>query len=244
MSAANYDTDSFFKKYTLWRENQYSANELVEKPNFLTLLPDVKNKRILDLGCGFGDYSRLLYDMGAKVVGVDSSGKMIEMAESKKGNRDITYLKMPIERIDFENDSFELVTSNIVIHYIEDIDKLFGRVNNILSSGGMLVFSTEHPTSTASYNLGWEIDIKTGEYLYWRLDNYGVPGPRETKWMDHMFVKYHRTIGNYTDALINNGFKIKRIMETVPTKEDIEKNGELGKYLKRPLYLIISAEKV
>lgn len=217
---------------------------MVEKPNFLSLLPDIKDKRILDLGCGFGDYSRFLYDMGAKqVVGVDASEKMIEMAEANKEGRNTTYYRIPIEEINFESNSFDLVISNIAIHYIEDINKLFEKINRILVPKGLFIFSTEHPTSTASYNLGWEMDEKTGEHLYWKLDNYGIPGQRETKWMDHMFIKYHRTIGNYTDALIDNGFKVKRIKETVPTEEDIKKNSDLKKYLKRPLYLIISAEK-
>ncbi|MGE5328339.1 MAG: class I SAM-dependent methyltransferase [Deltaproteobacteria bacterium] len=239
-----YDIDSFFQKYISWRQNQFSANELVEKPNFLAMLPDVKNKRILDLGCGFGDYSRFLYDMGAKeVVGIDSSEKMIEMAEAQKGERNIAYYRMPIEEISFEKDSFDLVISNIVMHYIEDIDGLFSRVNKVLSPNGIFVFSSEHPTSTASYNLGWQVDENTGEQLYWRLDNYGVPGPRETNWMEHTFIKYHRTIGNYCNALIDNGFIIRRLTEAVPTQNDIEKNSELKKYLKRPLYLIIKAGK-
>jgi len=244
MSTDYYDIDSFFKKYLSWRENQFSANELVEKPNFLRMLPDVKNKRILDLGCGFGDYSRFLYDMGAKeVVGIDASEKMIQRAKENKGERNISYYRMPIEEISFDKNSFDLVISNIVIHYIEDVNQLFKKINELITKEGTFVFSTEHPTSTASYNLGWQLDEKTGEQIYWRLDNYGIPGPRETNWMEHVFIKYHRTIGNYCDALIDNGFAIKRINEAVPPQEDIEKNTELKKYLKRPLYLIIKAQK-
>jgi len=244
MSVDYYDIDSFFQNYISWRKNEFSANELVEKPNFLRLLPDILNKKILDLGCGFGDYSRFLYDMGAsQVVGVDVSKKMIDMAESQKDDRNIIYYRMPIEEIGFERSTFDLVISNLVIHYIDDVEAIFKKVNDVLSPNGVFVFSTEHPTSTASYNLGWQTDEKTGEQLYWRLDNYGIPGPRETNWMEHVFTKHHRTIGNYCDALANNGFTIKRIREAVPTQEDIEKNNELKKYLKRPLYLMISAKK-
>lgn len=244
MSRNYYDIDSFSQNYLSWRENKNSANELVEKPNFLNLLPEVKKKRVLDLGCGFGVYTRLIHDMGASyVVGIDASTKMIDAAEESRGNRNIVYDVIPADRINFPDDSFDIVISNLVLHYIEDIHSLFANINKILLKDGYFIFSTEHPTSTASYNLGWAVDEKSGEILHWCLDNYGVPGKRNTRWMDHDIIKYHRTIEIYCRELLNTGFSLEYICEAVPREEDIEKNSDLKKYLKRPLYLIIKAKK-
>lgn len=239
-----YDIENFSRNYLNLRENKYSANELVEKPNFLKLLPDVKGKRILDIGCGYGNFTKLISDMGPeKVVGIDVSEKMINLAKAKYSNKNITYNVMPAEKIDFNSNSFDVVISNLMLHYIEDISTLFAKINTILSKDGYLVFSAEHPTSTASYNLGWQIDELTGEHLYWRLDNYGIEGKRATNWMEHVVVKYHRTIEGYCGELLNNGFGLEYICEAVPALEDIQKNRDLKKYLKRPLYLIIKAKK-
>lgn len=244
MSNNYYDIESFRHNYLSWRENENSANELVEKPNFLKLLPDVKNKRVLDLGCGFGTFTRLIYDAGAsKVTGIDASNRMIELAKENKCERDISFEVIPLEEMDFPEDAFDIVVSNLVLHYIEDISSLFCKIHKVLSKDGYLIFSTEHPTSTASYNLGWYTDEKTGELLYWKLDNYGVLGERQTNWMEHIITKYHRTIEAYCKALLENGFSLEYICEAVPTQEDIKRNKDLKKYLKRPLYLIIKAKK-
>ena len=239
-----YDIDGFSKIYLSWRENQYSANEMVEKPNILRLLPEIKGKRVLDLGCGFGIYTKLLYDMGAsQVVGIDPSKKMIELAEANKENRNIIYNVKSAEEINYISNSFDLVISNLVFHYIKDIKKLFANINNILTPEGYLLFSVEHPTSTASYNLGWKKEDNTEEPIYWCLDNYGIPGERQTKWMEHIITKYHRTIEIYCNELLQAGFTLQYICEAIPNDEDIKKNKDLKKYLKRPLYLIIKARK-
>lgn len=244
MTSNCYDIESFSQNYLRWRKNRYSANELVEKPNFLKLLPEVKGRRVLDLGCGFGSFTNLIYDMGAfEVAGVDASEKMITLARANCGERNIAYSVKNVVEIDFQPDSFDIIISNLVFHYIKDISDIIAKINRILTKDGYLVFSTEHPISTASYNLGWKIDEPTGEYLYWRLDNYGVSGERQTNWMEHVVMKYHRTIEGYCKALIENGFSLEYICEAVPTQDDIKKNKELKKYLKRPLYMIIKAKK-
>src|SRR4028118_308387 len=61
-------------------------NAFYERPATLSLLPDVAGKRILDAGCGPGIYSEWLAKNGAKVVAVDASPKMFELAKRKLGN--------------------------------------------------------------------------------------------------------------------------------------------------------------
>ncbi len=48
-----YDKENFFELYQKLRANPISLNEIVEKPTMLSLLPDLKGKKLLDLGCGF-----------------------------------------------------------------------------------------------------------------------------------------------------------------------------------------------
>lgn len=48
----------------------------------LSLIGDVKHKRVLDAGCGYGFYSILLAKRGAMVTGIDISEKMIALAKN------------------------------------------------------------------------------------------------------------------------------------------------------------------
>jgi len=56
-------------------------NAYLERPATLSLLPEVKGKRVLDAGCGPGVYSEWLLKHGANVVAVDVSPRMVEHAK-------------------------------------------------------------------------------------------------------------------------------------------------------------------
>lgn len=54
----------------------------VEAHSFLKVLGDVKGLRVLDLACGNGHYTRIIFERGAKEVdGVDLSSEMIHLAK-------------------------------------------------------------------------------------------------------------------------------------------------------------------
>lgn len=86
MSKQNiYDNEIFFEGYKSIRQKKENANILFEKPALFSLLPDLKGKQILDLGCGYGENCMEFVKMGAsKVVGVDISKKMLEVAKKRK----------------------------------------------------------------------------------------------------------------------------------------------------------------
>ena len=80
-----YDDKKFYKKYDELRIDQrgLNANDLIEIPAFRNVMPDVKNKKILDLGCGYGENDKYYKELGAKsVLGLDISTHMIEMANT------------------------------------------------------------------------------------------------------------------------------------------------------------------
>ncbi len=69
-----YDNKVFFDKYESLRENQYSLNRTVIEPTLKELLPELREKVVLDLGCGTGEICDLLLANGAEsVTGVDVS---------------------------------------------------------------------------------------------------------------------------------------------------------------------------
>ena len=49
-----FDNDTFFKEYMDLRFHKKNLNDLIEQPQMKRLLPEIKNKTILDIGCGWG----------------------------------------------------------------------------------------------------------------------------------------------------------------------------------------------
>ena len=79
-----YDNDTFFGKYQEIRARENNYNNLLEQPNFFTLLPSLQNKIVLDIGCGIGDFAAYCIHQGAKqVTGIDISSNMITHAKKR-----------------------------------------------------------------------------------------------------------------------------------------------------------------
>src|SRR5690349_14010418 len=90
-------------------ENDYRNFFLM--PRMLEILGDVQDLRILDLGCGEGGYSRELARRGARLVGLDGSERMIQIARERASaeNLDITFICANAKAMDeIADDSFDL----------------------------------------------------------------------------------------------------------------------------------------
>ena len=95
-----YDNPVFFEGYSRLRERAVNANNLFEIPALMALLPQLAGKAVLDLGCGAGDKCAEYVRRGAaRVVGIDISEKMLEVAKKENSDPKITYLLMPMEDI-------------------------------------------------------------------------------------------------------------------------------------------------
>ena len=63
-----YDDQKFFEGYSQLRRHESGLNAAVDQPAMRALLPPLANKRVLDLGCGFGKMCRYAIDQGAASV--------------------------------------------------------------------------------------------------------------------------------------------------------------------------------
>lgn len=79
--------------------------------------------------------------------------------------------------------------------------------------------------------------------MHWAVDNYQLEGLRETTFLTENVIKYHRTFSTYINALVNAGFNIRAIKEPIPSEEMLISIPEMKDELRRPMFLIISAEK-
>jgi len=243
MQENKYDDPEFFEEYSKMYRSQKGLLGAGEWYEFQKLLPNLKNSTVLDLGCGYGWHCRYVIENGAKsVIGVDLSEKMLEKANEINELEGIEYQRNAIEELTFRSGQFNLVISSLAFHYIKDFDMLCRNIYNWLQPGGKFLFSIEHPVFTAQGNQDW-IYNKDGDKLYWPVDNYFLMGARETTFLGNTVLKYHRTITSYLRSIVQSGFKINACVEPEPSTEMLENFPAMGDELRRPMMLIISAEK-
>ena len=93
MKQNKYDDDVFFNKYSNMERSKNGLEGAGEWYELKKMLPDFKDKMVLDLGCGFGWHCRYAAENGAKsVIGIDISQKMLSEAKSKTKYGNIEYI--------------------------------------------------------------------------------------------------------------------------------------------------------
>lgn len=204
------------------------------------MLPDVRGKRIVDLGCGFGWFCRWAREHGAaEVLGIDISENMLARARAATSDAAITYLQHDLATIELPKGRFDLAYSSLAIHYLEDVARLVAQVHAALVPGGHFVFSTEHPILMASRRAKWLTHVDGG--ITWPVDSYLAEGARTTEWFTPGVVKYHRALATTLNALIGSGFEISRVEEYGPTPAQIAAQPAWAKERERPMFLLVSA---
>jgi SAM-dependent methyltransferase len=237
-----YDNEEFFIGYSRLARSVEGLDGAPEWPALRALLPDLRGRRVLDLGCGFGWFCRWASGQGAaRVLGIDVSEKMLARARAATENAAIDYLGADIEAVELPPSSFELVYSSLALHYIENLPDLIRRVARALVTGGNLVFSVEHPMATAPIRPGWTTG--TDGRKSWPVDAYLDEGPRSTDWLTTGVTKQHRTVATYLNLLIANGFAIRHVAEWGPSPEAIAAHPDWAGERERPPFLLVAANR-
>jgi len=211
-----------------------AENAYVERPAMLSLLPEVEGKRILDAGCGPGWYSEWLVDHGARVVAIDISSKMVELAKRRLGTRAEIHQADLSKPLDFlEDASFDIILCPLVLDYIRDWGGVFAEFSRVLRPAGLLIFSVEHPfTKFLLHGKGGYFATELVE-VEWR--GFGVPV---------RMPSYRRPLSAMISPLAGAGFVVEQIIEPRPIDALKTKDQKIYELLsERPGFLCIRARK-
>ena len=240
MEKINKDTISLesYSKMAKYYKNYMDTkphNAYYERPATLSLLPELKNKKVLDIGCAGGWYTKYLLDNGADVLAIDVNYEMVKITKKRTRNKCSVIQADLNNGLDFiKNSSIDIVLASLVLHYIKNIKNAFLEINRVLKINGEIIFSVHHPL--------WE-------FIIFNQKNYMSTELLEDEWtMDKEKIKvnfYRRPLMELLQPLIDNGFFIKNLLEPVPTKEFKEKFPEIYERVSnRPTFLIIKGQKI
>ncbi|MFT5635074.1 MAG: malonyl-CoA O-methyltransferase [Cognaticolwellia sp.] len=104
-------------------------------------LPNRNDLTALDLGAGTGFFTELLASRYQRVIGVDISKKMLGFAKANR-KKAIHWLEADAYKIPLQDNSIDLVYSNLMIQWCDPLDLVLNEVMRVLKPGGLFVFST------------------------------------------------------------------------------------------------------
>jgi len=204
----------------------------------LALAGDVAGLRVLDVGCGQGAASRVLAAAGAEVTGADLTPELVAAARRHEAAQPlgITYLESDAQGLaELPDAAFDLVTCQLALMDIPDLDATLAAVRRVLRHGGSFVAVISHPCFLAPF--ASTVDGPDG-----------LPGRLVTRYLDDEFWRspnpegvrragaYHRTLSTYLNAFVRHGFELEQVME--PAAEG-EYAREQPVYVRVPIFLAV-----
>ena len=227
-SIDNYDTyaEQYDKHIMNPAESPFHA--YYEKPAIRAALPSLLGAKVLSIGCGSGIDTKWLKDNGAaSAAGIDLSSGLIDIA--KRNFPDLSFQVMDMEKLVFEDDSYDLLYSSLAIHYLDDWTTALTEAHRVLKPGGTYVFSCNHPIQSAlehvdsgedklsilgrSTNAVTNIRTTYGDYLV--AASHGTKAI-ESKAGGVPIVNYHKTFARMFDEIKASHLTIDRIIEPQP----------------------------
>lgn len=248
-----YDNDYFFNSYKTLRADPLSYNEVIEFPEIKKQLPEMKDKHVLDIGCGFGHLLKYFQKFHpAPLTGIDVSKRMIdecrndpELNEARFYHGDIMEITPGVINGVTHSVTFDLIISSLTLHYVEDFPGLIEKISRWMDSNATLLFTIEHPIQTASKSK--EVINKDTEGLYLRLDHYFDESIRTSYWdgTDYEVTKYHHRLDTVINSLIHSGLTIEYVKDLGDSQEALEKYDKkrIHRLQTFPPFLMVKAVK-
>ena len=177
-------------KETVW----WQKIRIDELETALEIFPNRKNLKILEIGGRDGFQANIISKKGHKVTSIDINPLSPQIHLVQKGD---------ITKLNFEDDSFDLIYSSNMLQEIHNIDKAFMEMKRVLKKDGIFLFS-EHGKSPDDNIYKWQkrlnpiqgalfggcqldVDIQTtlnkSKFKFHDIKSMYVPGPK--------FLSYH-----------------------------------------------------
>jgi ubiquinone/menaquinone biosynthesis C-methylase UbiE len=206
--------DNIINEWNLATESYSENNKTSQYSNFCkefisTHFSNIKNMKILDAGCGNGEFSYIFSRNGCNVTGCDGSVEMIKIARAKFPIYQFDVVNL-LDSMPYGDNDFDMVFCNLVLMDIDPIDKTISEFYRILKNNGVLFFSIVHP---AFYLADWEED-ENGCIKSKKVKKYITPCIEKQNFWG-VTTHYHRPISYYFNKLSETGFSLKNMFEPV-----------------------------
>ena len=250
------------RKQTLWDQASRWYDSLVGMsgsdyhqtivmPGVLKLLELKAGRRVLDLACGQGVFSRFLLEKKIKPEGLDSSEELLRMARAHSVKPITYHLGNAGDGKLLDGQEFDGIACLLAVQNMEKVEPVFQNVARWLKPKGKFVMVLTHPCFRIprQTHWGWD-DEKKIEYR--RVDRYSneMKIPILTPpFIDkvNFTMTYHRPLQNYFSALLKAGLCVDSLEEWMSNKESAPGKRSRGENRARkevPLFMAIRAVRI
>ncbi|PYR21592.1 MAG: hypothetical protein DMF98_21900 [Acidobacteria bacterium] len=206
-------------------------------PAHADLCGDVRGRRLLDVGCGSGYFTREMAARGAQATGVDISPRMIALANERETAAALDAADLSHA---FAPRSFDIATSCLALQDMPQPLNVFRSVHAMLRRGGRFVASIEHPCTNPPFR-AWERDAH-GRKRWLCIDRYFERGPREYTWTRwpgaFTTMANHAPLEDWFGWILEAGFQIRTVREPRPQASAIQARPALMDATRLPYFLM------
>jgi ubiquinone/menaquinone biosynthesis C-methylase UbiE len=261
-SIRNSRTSGGGRKPTLWDQASRWYDSLVGMsgsdyhqtivmPGVLKMLELKPGRRVLDLACGQGVFSRFLLGKKIKPEGLDSSEELLRMARSRSVKSIPYHLGNASDAKLLDGQEFDGIACLLAVQNMEKIEPVFQNVARWLKPKGKFVMVLTHPCFRIPRQTHWGWDEEK-KIEYRRVDRYAneMKIPMLTPpFVDkvNFTMTYHRPLQNYFSALLKAGLCVDSLEEWVSNKESAPGKRSRGENRARkevPLFMAIRAVRI
>ena len=236
--------DIWNRNADFWDERMGEGNEfhkfLIE-PTQLGLLSLGAGERVLDIGCGNGQFARKVASLGCEVVAVDAAPRMVENARRRTPNDAEYAVRLRYDVVDASDSAamlalgeseFEAAVCTMALMDIASIEPIARTVRRLLKPEGRFVFSVMHPcfNSTEGFRQTMEQEDRDGEIVErWSVSVTRYIEPHVHKGLamrgQPLAQNYfHRPLSALLGTFFRAGFVVDAVEEPVFPEDTPEKN--------------------
>jgi ubiquinone/menaquinone biosynthesis C-methylase UbiE len=236
-------SEEFKKEEFIERYRKNPFNPYVIFPALLKTLGDVNKKKVLDLGCGPGEFSRILAERGAEVVGVDKSKKCIDICRRENANlKNFRCFISDCSNLSrLRTGTFDFAVMSLVVLSIptkKKLERTFKEGSRVLKKSGEFIFTDLNPVCLMTPETATEARKYLPNFSYFK--DGSKYESTVTIGSTIKFVDVHWTLETYTRALSQAGMYIYRIIEPQPIKSA----PEILKHYTIPEFIIFQCRKL
>ena len=245
------------------REGKDYYREYLNGPALKRMMGEVEGKRVLDIACGEGYFSRYFATVGAKVTGIDISNSLLSKAieEEKRHPLGVKFFEADAANLRMlKSDSFDLAFCYMALMDIENYEGAISEASRILKRNGRFVAVIEHPCFVRHRVLDgktvcdWKKRVSSGKTenwfgVYYWISDYFTRHSYASEWkhsrLRSSFVTtgFHRTLSDYVNAMTKYSLVITKFDEPQPLEQGVRLHSPMEKHYRIPHSILIEAIK-